>query len=279
MDYYELLKNLSESKIDLVVTDPPYNKKKDFSNDNLPTDKFVEFTDKWISAVSEKLKPTGSLYCFVNLECLWMFKSILDRYLVFQNLLVWHFDSMLRKNATNYENRCEFVFFYTKSDEFTWNHQREPPSDMTLRSWLNRADKDGYIMYDDLCESDKARFKRENYDKSPRNVLRGPPVGNVLRFARVSSRSKERMGHPTQKPESIVEIFVKASSNEGDLVLDPFVGSGTTMIVAKRFRRRFVGSEIDGSFYEMARYRLDEEVVSVRMDEFFTTIDKFASDD
>lgn len=267
-DCLEVLPRLPNEFIDLVIVDPPYNKNKDFPNDNLPKGEFLALFERWMSAIVPKLKKTGSFYCFINLEYLWDVKPILDRLMTFRNLIVWNFDPMMRKKTRNYDGRCEFVYFYTRSDEYAWNDAWEDPADESLRSWSGRADENGFISFDKLCESDKARFKRENYDKNPRNVYRGSPIGNVIKVPRVSSRSEERTGHPTQKPESLIEKLIQCSSNEGDLVADFFCGSGTTLAVAKRLRRRWFGTESEKEYYDLTVARLGKVIVSRSIDSF-----------
>lgn len=244
---------IPDNSIDLAIVDPPYGAGYDFDNDDLDGKEFVSFTHSWVEKVARKLKDSGSAYVFINKKRLWTFQMVLDQHLHFRNIVVWHFEAFFNGFHRNFDNRCEFVLFYTKSEKdfYTFNIIKEPPSASLIKRWGPYADASGNIPFEALTPSMQARQSKENYDRNPTNVKRGAYLGNVIFCKRVRNRV-----HPTQKPEELVEKFVLASSAEGDLVFDPFSGSGTTCAVAKRLKRRYLGIESKKEFYDISIDRL-----------------------
>lgn len=247
------MESIPDESIDLVVTDPPYNAKKDFKNDNMPEEEFLDFTRRWFSIVVKKLKPVGSFYCFINEEYVCKFRFIFDELLKFKRMICWNFEGFFNNPGNNYDNRIEYILFYTKTDVYTFNKMKEPPSDSYLERWAQYADDDGNVPWDNLSPTERKRYKRENYEKNPKNVNRGLYQGNYIKECR--PRYKE---HQTQKPEPLVAKFIEISSNRGDSVLDPFAGSGTTVIVAKKLGRTGIGFEIDDGFFFIGKSVLEE---------------------
>ncbi len=262
-DCLNVLDTIPDASVDLVVTDPPYGAGMDFANDKLPLPDLIAFTERWVQKVVAKLKPTGSLYCFIDGEHIGHFQIIINKHLVFRKIVVWYFEAFFNGFHENYDNRSEFILFYTKSDAYTFNMMKEPPSTSMIKRWGPYADKDGNIPYETLTPSMRARQSKENYDRNPTNINRGAYQGNVIRLKRVRFRE-----HPAQKPEELIEKFIAISSNEGDLVLDPFAGSGTTCAVAKKLRRKYIGIEMHEEFQGKATNRVERVKVFKRLNDF-----------
>ena len=243
---------IADESIDLIVTDSPYNAGFDFANDSLPESEFLAFTERWMKKAALKLKKNGSFYCFIDKRMLGKFQSILDNYLIFRNVVVWHFEAFFNRFHKNYDNRCEFVLFYTKSDDYTFNVLKEPPSMSMLKRWKPYADAIGNIPFEALTPSMRARQSKENYDRNPTNINRGAYQGNMIHSKRVRFRE-----HETQKPEDVINVLLLASSNDGDVVLDPFAGSGTTCAVAKKLHRKYIGIEISREYCDLIEKRMD----------------------
>lgn len=290
-DCFDVLGNVPDESIDLVVTDPPYGAGFDFANDKLPESEFLAFTERWVQLVVEKLKPNGSIYCFIDKHMLGKFQSIMDKYLIYRNIITWYFEAFFNGFHDNYDNRSEFILFYTKSDDYTFNMMKEQPSESMLKRWGPYADYKGDIPFEALTPSMRIRQSKENYDKNPTNINRGAyqgtviesffgntikingdwyiiyPVdwyqGNLIKMKRARFKN-----HPTEKPEDLIEKLVTISSNEKDIVLDPFMGSGTTCVVAKKLRRQYIGIEIDPGFHGAASKRVAGVKVPARIDDF-----------
>jgi DNA modification methylase len=230
--------SIPDASIDLVVTDPPYGAGFDFANDKLPLPELLEFTGRWVQKVAAKLKPTGSLYCFIDGEHLGHFQTIIGKHLVFRKIVVWYFEAFFNGFHGNYDNRSEFILFYTKSGGYTFTMMKEPPSASMIKRWGPYADKDGNIPYEVLTPSMRARQSKENYDRNPTNINRGAYQGNVIQLKRARFRE-----HPTQKPEPLIEKLLAISSNEGDVVLDPFAGCYDDQTEIMTEKRGFVKFE------------------------------------
>ena len=252
-DCNEQSDEIEDGSVDLVVTDPPYNAKKGFPNDNLPNDEFLSFTRRWGSMVARKLKDTGSFYCFINDNYYIPFRNIFDELLTYRRTIIWHFEGFFNNPGDNYDSRYEYVLFYTKGDDYTFNKIKEPPSNSYLERWSPCADKNGDIPWDKLSPTEKVRYNRENYEKNPKNIHRGLYQGNCIYCPR--PRYKD---HPTQKPERLVSIFIEESSIKGDLVFDPFCGTGTTVIVSKKLGRVGMGFEILEKYFDIGKRILSE---------------------
>ena len=266
-DCLDVLPKIPNEIFDLIIIDTPYNKKKDFKNDNYLKKEFLNLFENWINNIIPKLKDTGSFYCFIDDDLLYEFKEIIDKYLIFKRYLHWYKEAFTRSVIKNYEDRIEYILFYTKSDKYTFNILREKPSKSTIKRFSKYANKKGDIPYEKLSPHDQKKNKKENYDKNPRNIFRGALQGNVFKIPTATRGNNPETlygKHPTMKPTKLIEIFIKASSNEGNLVGDFFVGSGTTLVVAKKLRRKYFGCEIEPKYYEIAKKRLDSIMFTER---------------
>jgi len=265
-DCIEELTRLKNESIDLVVIDPPYNKNKGFANDNLSESKFYNFTREWFFVLYAKMKKTASFYCFINEDNIITFKSIFDKLLCFKRILIWHFEQSYAHFPKNYINRTEYILFYTKSDDYTFNDVfHEKPSISTIKRWSNSVDKDGNIPYEKLMPSLRERYKKENYDKNPINIYRGAKKSNVFVEHRPRMKQRETINHETQKPEELIMKLILISSNENDVVLDCFSGSGTTLVAAKKCKRKYIGIEINKEYCKKITERLQKTHVTKSM--------------
>lgn len=226
-DAVEVMQTLPNECVDLVATDPPYNLGKDYGNniDYKQWHEYEVFTEKWLNEVIRMLKPTGSIYVFMGVRFISKLFSIMEsKGLLLNGWIVWHYtQGMGRKRG--FSPRHEDILYFTKSNKFTFN-------------------------------LDKVRIPQKYYRK--RNNMLGANPGDVWRFSHVHYSNPERQPHPTQKPLALMERVIRASSNEGDLVLDPFVGSGTTCIAANALERKWIGIEINPEYIKMSERRLNQ---------------------
>lgn len=224
------LKKIEENSIDLIIADPPYNLSKNYkaTNDNMEFDEFINFSRSWLSESKRVLKPGGTIYVFMGMRLISYTHMIMEKELglEFQNWITWHYTQGLGKKK-NFSSRHDDILMFTK-----------PGAKPTFN-------------LDDIRVPQK-------YYRSINN-MRGANPGNVWQFSHVHYSQSSRQPHPTQKPEGVMERMILSSSNENEVVLDPFSGSGTTVFVAKHTNRKAIGIDIEPSFIQETRERLDEQ--------------------
>lgn len=220
------LGKLQEASVDLVVADPPYNLGKDYGNnhDIKGFEEYLEFSRDWLKAAHRILKPTGTLYVFMGFRFISYLYDILDRDLqmFFNSWIVWHYTQGIGKTR-GFSPRHDDILMFTKSEKFQFN-------------------------------LDSVRVPQKYY--RDRNNMRGANPGDVWEFSHVHYCSGNRQDHPTQKPEGLIERLILASSQEEDLVVDPFSGSGTTLRVCQQLNRRAIGIEINPDYVRMTQNRM-----------------------
>lgn len=227
-DALEVLAGLPEACADLVIADPPYNLKKDYGNesDHRDFDGYLDFSRRWLGECRRVLKPHGTLYVFMGVRFISYIYDILERDLGlrFNSWICWHYTQGLGKTR-GFSPRHDDILMFTASDAFTFN-------------------------------LDAVRVPQKYYRE--RNNMRGANPGDVWAFSHVHYSHPNRQPHPTQKPEGLVERMVKASSNPGDLVLDPFAGSGTVPRVCQQLDRRCIGIELNADYVTAIEQRLNQ---------------------
>lgn len=225
-DAAEAMSGLPDACVDLIVADPPYNLGKNYGNnlDAKEWSEYEQFTKTWLAQAVRILKPTGSIYTFMGVRFVSHLFLILetDLKLQFNGWITWHYTQGMGRK-TGFSSRHEDILYFTRSDRYTFN-------------------------LDDI------RIPQKYYRE--RNNMSGANPGDVWEFSHVHYSNPEREAHPTQKPEALLERIIRASSNRGDLVLDPFVGSGTTCKVAKALDRNWIGIDINPDYIAMSKARL-----------------------
>lgn len=227
-DAIDLFKSLDDESVNLIIADPPYNLGKDYGNnhDLKGFDEYILFTKEWLMEAKRVLKPNGTIYVFMGVRFISYLYGIMDRdlQLFFNSWIVWHYTQGLGKTK-GFSPRHDDILVFNKGKEFVFN-------------------------LDDIRVPQK--FYRE------RNNMRGANPGDVWQFSHVHYSNPNRQNHPTQKPEGVIERIVLASSNENDLILDPFSGSGTTLRVCQQLHRKVIGFELNPEYVEMTKQRLAE---------------------
>ena len=226
------MSKLPEKSIRLIVTDPPYNLNKDYGvfNDNLKFDEYLEFSRKWLRESVRLLTDDGSIYIFMGMRHISYIYVILEQELklYFNSWITWFYTQGIGKTK-GFSPRHDDILFFTKDKKnFTFN-------------------------------LDSVRVPQKFYRSV--NNMRGANPGNVWEFSHTHYCNKNRKNHPTQKPEGLFERMILASSNEGDTVLDPFVGSGTTLRVCQQLNRNCIGIDINPDYVKMAEQRLAEPFI------------------
>lgn len=249
LDCFQFLPMVEDGIVDLAVIDPPYNMKK-AEWDTFESDaSFFEFTYSWIDSLIPKLKPNGSLYIFnTPFNSAFILNHLVSRGLFFQNWITWDKRDGLGGARRRFSNGQETILFFTKGLRHTFNYDEvRVPYESTQR--IEHAKTKGIV------KNGKRWFPNPN----------GRLCGEVWHFSSARHKNKvngrvQKMGHATPKPLDLIERIIRASSNPGDLVLDCFVGTGTTAVVAQLLGRDFICSDTDADYVAMARSRLAEHV-------------------
>lgn len=239
-DTFEVLKNIPDNSIDLIIVDPPYNLRKNFHGNvfkEKKLDDYEIYTDTWISLVKSKLKDSGSIYVCCDWKSSLIIGPLVAKHFNLRNRITWNREKG-RGSKLNWKNSMEDIWYATKSSEYTFNLD----SVKVRRNVLAPYKEDG-----------KPKDWKENSD----GKVRDTHPSNFWDDITIPFWSMpENTAHPTQKPEKLIAKLILASSNEGDLVLDPFLGSGTTSVVAKKLGRQYIGIEQNELYVAWAEKRL-----------------------
>jgi site-specific DNA-methyltransferase (adenine-specific) len=245
----EWFESIEDESVDLIFADPPYNIKKADWDKFESQEEYIKWSMSWIKQASRILKPTGSLYVCGFTEILADIKHPSMKYFRGCKWIIWYY-----KNKANlgkdWGRSHESILHLRKTRTFTMNiddvripygtHTLKYPSHpQALTSQYGNGDDNDRI------------WTPHPKGAKPKDVIEVPTTCNGM---------KEKTPHPTQKPEELLRKIVMASSNEGDLVVDPFSGSGTTLVVAEQLRRRWMGCELDHDYNEWAIERLENVV-------------------
>lgn len=242
-DSIEWMKTINDESIDMVFADPPYNIKKADWDDFGSQERYIEWSMRWIEQASRILKPTGSLYVCGFSEILADLKHPSMRYFSSCRWLVWFY-----RNKANLGKDCgrshESILHLRKKDfgHINYDDVRIPYGKHTLK-------------YPDHPQADSSQYGRKRSHWTP-NPLGAKPK-DVIEIPTTCNGMNEKTPHPTQKPEELLRKLILASSSEGDLVLDPFSGSGTTAVVASQLHRQWLACDENPEYNQWATQRLD----------------------
>ena len=233
---------IEDNSIDLIFVDPPYNIGKDFNGlmDKWETDKlYLDWCYRWIDLCLRKLKDNGSFYVMTSTQFMPYFDIYLRDKIDILSRIVWSYDSSGVQAKNFFGSMYEPILFCVKDKKnYTFNSN-------------------------DIQIEAKTGSKRKliDYRKNPPQPYNTTKVpGNVWYFPRVRYRMDEYENHPTQKPIALLERIIKASSNEGDVILDPFSGTFTTSYVAKSLNRKSIGIEINEDFTKIGIRRVLNQI-------------------
>lgn len=274
-DNLQVLKTLIEMKrrgelknadgtdgVRLIYIDPPFATKQDFSNkdskaysDKLAGAAFLEWLRKRLILLRELLSDNGSIYVHLDWRKAHYIKVLMDEVFGegnFKNEIIWHYGTYVGNTKNNFPRKHDSIFLYGKGSKTIFHPQRdgEPENDANYKRWKNYFNENNQILGKNYPQDDSKfsgyvkRFEKEN-GHSPREEdvllsVEGKLVDSVWEIQSVNPMAKERIGYPTQKPEDLLERIIMSSSDEGDIVLDCFGGSGTTAFVAEKLGRRWV---------------------------------------
>lgn len=241
-DLFEVLEWLPDDSIELLFADPPYNLTKSFNDRSFKQSSLAEYEcwlESWISPLIRVLKSTASIYICGDWRSSAAIHRVIDKYFVVRNRITWEREKG-RGAKTNWKNSSEDIWFCTVSDDYVFNVEDVKLKRQVLAPYTDRKGKPK-----DWNETDNGRF-RLTYPSNLWTDL-SVPFWSM----------PENTDHPTQKPEKLLAKIILASSNPGELVLDPFLGSGTTSVVASKLGRHYIGIEVDETYCCLAEKRLE----------------------
>lgn len=241
-DLFECISYLPENFVDLLFVDPPYNLTKEFNSNKfreMSPDEYERWFDSWLDPLRKILKPNASIYVCGDWKSSSPIFRVLSKYFKVQNRITWEREKG-RGAKSNWKNCSEDIWFATVSDDFIFNSD-----DVMLKRKVVAPYRDDNGKPKDWYQENDGNY-RLTY---PSNLW----TDITVPFWSMP----ENTDHPTQKPEKLLAKIILASSKEGDFVFDPFLGSGTTSVVAKKLGRKYCGIEIDELYCCLAEKRLE----------------------
>lgn len=249
-DAIEVLKNeIEDNSIDLIFIDPPYNigkvfngNKEEWENEEI----YLNWCYEWLDLCLNKLKDTGSIYVMNATQNMPFIDIYLRKKATILSRIMWHYDSSGVQAKKYFGSLYEPILFAVKNkNKYTFNYED--------------------IMIEAKTGSKRNLIDYRGKEPKPYNTTKVP--GNTWYYPRVRYRMPEYEEHPSQKPEALLERIIKVSSNEGDIILDPFSGTFTTSAVAKKLNRKSIGIEIEEEYVKtgLRRLKIEEEYDGKRL--------------
>lgn len=233
---------LPDAFIDLLVIDPPYNLSKQYGEKKFSKSssmEYEEWLESWMKKLTRCLKPNASLYVCCDWQSSKSVQSILEKYFIIRNRITWEREKG-RGAAANWKNCSEDIWFCTVSNDYYFDVDA-----VKLKKKIIAPYRDAAGEPKDWKENANGNYRLTH----PSNLW----TDISIPFWSMP----ENTDHPTQKPEKLLAKLILASSKSGDFIFDPFVGSGTTCVVAKKLGRKFSGVEQESEYCQLAIKRLD----------------------
>lgn len=263
-DSLNVMKKMNDNQIDAIYLDPPFYTQGTQKLVSRESEEEYSFSDKWscmdeyleymklrLQECKRVLKETGSLFVHCDRNASHYLKVLLDQIFGirnFQSEIVWSYKRW-SNSKKGLLNNHQIILFYSKSDDFKFNKIYTGYSETTNIDQILQErvrDEKGKSVY--KCDQNGVVV----YGKGKKGV----PLSDVWEIPYLNPRAKERVGYPTQKPILLLEQIIKLVTDENDVVLDPFMGSGTTLVAAKMLNRRYIGIDISKKAVELAETRL-----------------------
>lgn len=226
-DLFEVLDLLPKESIDLIFVDPPYNLSKDFNGhkfNKMTIDAYNEYIDSWLSRLEPLMKKDSAIYICGDYHSSTSIHLVASKYFNIINRITWQREKG-RGALSNWKNTSEDIWFCTKSNNYKFYVDRVKEKRRVLAPY-------------------KVNGKPKDWEETDNGNFRLTHPSNLWTDLTIPYWSMpENTDHPTQKPEKLLAKIILASSDEGDVVFDPFLGSGTTSVVAKKLNRNFFGIE------------------------------------
>lgn len=248
-DCFAVLPLLPPASVDLLIADPPYNLDKDFGGNTfrrMDREAYIAYTERWLKACLPLLKPDATVFVCGDWRCGGALEAVLSAHLHIRNRITWQREKG-RGSSQNFKSVSEDIWYATVSDDFVFHadavrHRRRVTApyrvDGVPRDWSQTAD----------------------------GKFRDTGASNFWDDITVPYWSMpENTEHPTQKPEKLLAKLILAASDAGDTVLDPFLGSGSTAVTAKKLGRHFIGIEQSERYCALAQCRLERADTDTRI--------------
>lgn len=236
----EIIDFLPDSWVDLMILDPPYNLAKDFHGGHftqLSNEKYYEYLESWFPRTLRLLKPEATVYLCGDWKCSLAEYQLMEKYLQVRNRIIWQREKG-RGAQANWKNCCEDIWFGTKGKTYYFN-------------------VDAVKLKRKVIAPYRENGHPKDWHETPEGNFRVTYPSNFWDDISIPYWSMpENTDHPTQKPEKLIAKLILASSRPGEVVFDPFLGSGTTAAVAKKLGRNFCGIEINEEYCCWAMARL-----------------------
>ncbi|MCL1946266.1 MAG: site-specific DNA-methyltransferase [Chitinivibrionia bacterium] len=238
---YNILDKLPKNFVDLLIIDPPYNLSKDFGEtkfSKMGDDEYLQYLESWFEKILQTLKKNGSIYICGDWKCSSALYRIMDKYTTVRNRISWQREKG-RGAKANWKNAMEDIWFGTMCDDYFFDVEAVKQKRKVIAPYRENGKPKDWI------ETENGNF-RKTYPSNFWDDISIPYWS-----------MPENTEHPTQKPEKLIAKLILASCPKGGVVLDPFLGSGTTSVVAKKLGRNFVGIEISEEYCCFAEKRLE----------------------
>lgn len=237
-DCIKLIKRIDSNSIDLIIADPPYNLGKDFGNGVVWNDveKWLKWSKKWLVECNRVLKDTGSIFVYgIHKYTCYIQCYLYELDMIYGRQFIWHYENGWSGYKNSPDATYEPILWFTKGKNYTYHTIREPYK--STERLKHKITKNGKV-----------------WTPNPE----GKHGGDVWNIPTLAGRrfKDEKVNHPTQKPIALCDKIVKYFSNEGDLILIPFAGSGSECVSAKKNNRNFIGFEINKKYIKQCETRL-----------------------
>lgn len=240
-DSLKVMAQLPHGFVDLLIVDPPYNLSKDYHGNKFnrtADDEYAEYTAEWLEKVIPLLKPNASVYVCCDWKSSLVIAPVLQKYLQIQNRITWQREKGRGANQ-NWKNGMEDIWFAVNGKDYTFNLDNVKIRRRVLAPY-------------------KENGKPKDWEETENGRFRNTCPSNFWDDISIPYWSMpENTAHPTQKPEKLLAKLILASSNPNDIVFDPFLGSGTTSVTAKKLGRHYVGIEQNPNYCIWAEKRLE----------------------
>lgn len=264
------LKRVKKESVDLVYMDPPFFTQRKHSLSTRDESKKYEFDDSWdsiedylsmiedcLKECKRVLKSTGSIFLHCDKAASHNLRVSLDKVFGnenFQSEIIWSYKrwSNSKKGLLNAHQN---IYFYSKSKDFKFNP--------VFKDYAPTTNVDQILQDRQRTKNGKSVYKKdENGNIVLGKEKKGVPLSDVWEIPYLNPKAKERVGYPTQKPVLLLQQILEITTDEGDLVLDPFNGSGTTCVAAKSMDRNFIGIDMSPDAVELAKQRLEDMIIT-----------------